>query len=105
MFDSEGVDKAGATFWHLDRYNRPTGDHLAAISNVGVAEELRGSGAGELVMREAHRILFAEGARRVGLGVNATNGRAIGFYRKVGYRPLKSAYTFHLDWRHYGEYR
>ncbi|MDK1031049.1 MAG: GNAT family N-acetyltransferase [Planctomycetia bacterium] len=105
LFDSEGVDKAGVTFWHLERYNRASGKRLAAISNVGVAEELRGSGAGEVVMREAHRILFSEGARETCLGVGATNGRAVGFYRKVGCRPLKAAYTFHLDWRHYGEYR
>jgi ribosomal protein S18 acetylase RimI-like enzyme len=105
LFDSAGVDKAGVTFWHLDRCNHSTGDHLAAISNVGVAEELRGSGAGEVVMREAHRILLSEGARATGLGVNGTNGRAVGFYRKVGYRPFRPAYSFHLDWRHYGDYR
>jgi ribosomal protein S18 acetylase RimI-like enzyme len=103
--DAAGAEKAGITFWRLDRHNRATGDRLAVVSHVGCAAELRGTGAAPFLQRSVHRILWEEGARHVGLGAGARNGRAIGFYRKLGYRPLKVAYSFFLDWRLYEDYR
>jgi ribosomal protein S18 acetylase RimI-like enzyme len=103
--DATGAEKAGITFWRLDRHNRATGDQLAVVSHVGCATELRGTGAAAFLQRSVHRILWEEGARRVGLGAGARNGRAIGFYRKLGYHPLKAAYSLFLDWRHYEDYR
>ena len=105
FLDSEGAEKAGITFWHLDRYNRATGDRMAVISHVQAAEDIRGTGAAVALQREVHRIVQSEGAARTSLGAMATNGRAISFYRKLGYKPHKAAYMLHLDWRHYGDYR
>lgn len=105
LLDEHGVEKAGITFWHLDRYNRAAADHLAVVSHVGCAPELRGTGAAAVLQHEVHRILREEGAERVGLGAGGRNGRAVGFYRKLGYRPFKVAYSFFLDWRRYGDYR
>lgn len=101
--DGGGHEKAGVTFWHLERHNRATGERLAVVSHVGAAPELHGTGAALALQSEVHRILRQEGAARMGLGTGAANGRAVHFYQKLGYRPLKAAYTFHLDWRHYPE--
>ena len=105
LLDGAGAERAGITFWRLDRYNRAANDHLAVVSHVGCAPELRGTGAALHLQQSVHEVLRKEGAKRVGLGASARNGRAIGFYRKLGYRPLKTAYSFFLDWRHYEDYR
>jgi len=104
LLDSEGVEKAGITFWHLDRYNRASGDRMAVVSQVGAAEDIRGTGAALALQREVHRILRSEGAERMSLGTRSANGRAVSFYRKLGYKPHKAAYMLYLDWRHYGDY-
>lgn len=104
LMDADGRDVGGVSFWHLERHNRASGDRLAAVTHVGVAEELRGTGVAQVLMREVHRILRSEGARRVCLGSAAANGRAVSFYRKLGYRPVTAAYVLHLDWRRYGDY-
>ena len=105
LLDADGAEKAGISFWHLERYNRASGDHLAAVSHVGAAGEIRGTGAALALQREVHRILRCEGVERTGLGTMGGNGRAISFYRKLGYKPHKAAYMLHLDLRHYGDYR
>jgi len=104
LVNLDGEEKGGITFWQLDRYNRASGDHLAVVSHVGVAPELQGTGAAVWLQQEVHKILRGEGAERVGLGTGASNGRAVSFYRKLGYQPLKTAYSFHLDWRRYGDF-
>jgi len=103
LVDANGVEKAGITFWHLDRYNQATGDRLAVVSHVGSVESIRGSGAPVALQREVHRILSGEGARRMALGTGGANGRAVSFYRKAGYRVLRNAWTFYLDWNAYDE--
>ena len=105
LIGSDGNEKAGVSFWHLDRYNESTGERLAVVSHVGSAEELWGTGASLAVQREVHRIVKSEGATRVGLGTGGSNGRAVSFYRKLGYEVIKSAAVFFLDWRRYGDYR
>jgi GNAT superfamily N-acetyltransferase len=105
LVDGSGAEKVGITFWHLDRYNQATGDRMAVVSHVGCAQELQGTGAAEFLQRSVHRIMHEEGARQVGLGTGGRSGRAVGFYKKAGYRPLKVAYTFFLDWRSHGGFR
>jgi hypothetical protein len=78
---------------------------MAAVSHVGYAQELHGTGAAEFLQRSVHHIMHDEGARRVGLGTGGRSGRAVGFYKKVGYRPFKIAYVFFLDWRFHGDFR
>lgn len=99
--DDNGKEQAGISFWHLERYNQATGERMAVVTHVGAAPELRGTGVLLALQREVHRILWREGATRMGLGTGGANGRAVHFYQKLGYRPLKAAYYFHLDWRHY----
>jgi ribosomal protein S18 acetylase RimI-like enzyme len=77
---------------------------MAVVTHVTAAEEVRGTGAAIALLREVHRILQSEGAARISLGALSTNGRAINYYLKLGYRPQKAAYWLHLDWRHYGDY-
>jgi len=103
--DADGAEKAGITFWRLDRYNQAANDRLAVVSHVGCAPELHGTGAALYLQQSVHDVLRKEGVKRVGLGASARNGRAIGFYRKLGYRPLKTAYLFFLDWREYDRFR
>jgi len=103
LVDATGAEKAGVTFWHLDRYNLATGDRMAVVSHVGSAEAVRGSGVTLALQLEVHRIVFAEGARRMALGTGGTNGRAVSFYRKAGYRPVRNAWSFYLDWNAYGD--
>ena len=105
ILDRKGADMGGVSFWHLERHNRATGARLAVVTHVGVAPELRGTGAARWLQTEVHRILRAEGAREVGLGTGGANLRAVAFYSKLGYRPLRTAYSFHLDWRHYKEFQ
>lgn len=105
VLDADGKEKGGIAFWHLDRYNRATGDRLGVVTHVGVSPDVRGSGVAQALQLEVHRILQTEGATRVGLGVAGGNGRAVAFYTKLDYRPFRAAYFFHLDWRHYGDFR
>ena len=105
LIGPQGEEKAGVTFWHLDRHNEATGNSLAVVSHVHAASDLHGTGAALAVQREVHRILKAEGAARVGLGAGGSNGRAVAFYRKLGYEVVMAAAVFYLDWRYYGEFR
>jgi ribosomal protein S18 acetylase RimI-like enzyme len=104
IVDAKGENKGGISFWHLERHNRASDERLAVVSYVGVAPELRGTGAARWLQVEVHRVLRSEGALTVGLGTGGANLRAVAFYAKLGYRPLKSAHSFHLDWNHYKDY-
>ena len=62
-------------------------DNLGYIEYVGVAEQARGQGIGEKLLRTSLFWLFAEkGVREVGLNVVDTNANARGLYEKVGFR-------------------
>lgn len=50
--------------------------------------ELRGSGAGVALDAHVRQVLWAAGFRTSQLRVSATNGRAIAYYRKCGWRDL-----------------
>ena len=101
LLDKAGKEMAGISFWNLERHNQATGRRMAVVTHVGTAPELRGGGASLALQREVHRILMREGATLMGLGTGGGNGRAVRFYEKLGYRACKTAYYFHLDWRHY----
>ena len=45
LLDGNGEDVGGISFWHLERHNLATGEHKAVVSHVGVAPDLRGTGA------------------------------------------------------------
>jgi GNAT superfamily N-acetyltransferase len=105
LLDSASAVLGGITFWHLDRYNRASGDHMAVVSHVGLAPTAHGTGAAAALQGEVHRILQSEGATRMGLGTGGGAVQAVRFYRKMGYETIKPAYFFHLDWRQYEEYQ
>jgi ribosomal protein S18 acetylase RimI-like enzyme len=61
-------------------------ENLGYIEYVGVAEQARGQGIGEKLLRTALAWLFMEkGVREVGLNVDDTNTNARGLYEKVGF--------------------
>lgn len=104
LVDSTGARKVRIAFWHLDRYNQSTGDHMAVISAVGADTDMRGTGAAVTLMQEVFRILRSEGATNAALGTTGPNGRAVSYYRKLGYVPLRNAFTYYLDWRYYNDF-
>jgi GNAT superfamily N-acetyltransferase len=105
LADGEGRQLGGITFWHLDRYNKASGERMTVVSHVGVNPEARGTGAAAALQGEVHRILMEEGAEKMGLGTGGRSIQAIRFYRKLGYETIKPAYYFHLDWRRYGDFK
>jgi ribosomal protein S18 acetylase RimI-like enzyme len=58
----------------------------ARLLAIAVAPEARGSGVAETLVAALCRRLAELGHARVGLSVNAENGRAIAFYEKNGWR-------------------
>ena len=104
ILDASGKALAHMIFWHLERYNRASGDRMAVISHMWAAAEVRGTGVAAAMQLAVHRLLREEKARRVSLGTGGTNARAVRFYEKMGCRPLRNAFQFYLDWRRYGDY-
>jgi GNAT superfamily N-acetyltransferase len=104
LVDEQGARKVRIAFWHLERYNRASGDHAAVISAVGADRGVRGTGAAVTLLQEVLRIVQSEGATSAVQCTLGENGRAVSFYRKLGFEPLRTASTYYLDWRRYGEY-
>lgn len=59
--------------------------HVAYVSLLAVDPALAGKGIAKRMMAEALECLRADGVKRVELGVESTNARAIGFYRTFGF--------------------
>ncbi|MBI2440344.1 MAG: GNAT family N-acetyltransferase [Lentisphaerae bacterium] len=104
VLDESGKILAHMEFWHLERYNRATGDRMAVVSHVYASDETRGGGTAAFLQAAVHRELRKEGARRMALGAGSLNGRAVRFYQKIGYRPLRNAFQFYLDFQRYGDF-
>jgi ribosomal protein S18 acetylase RimI-like enzyme len=64
-----------------------TGEAHGHVSNVAVARDAEGSGAGAALMREAERWARERGHGYVTLFVFAGNARALGLYDRLGYAP------------------
>ena len=62
---------------------------MLEIQNLAVAPEQQGKGYGRMLFERAEERLFAAGCRRMVLWVLAGNGRAAGFYEKMGMVPQK----------------
>ena len=74
--------------------------HVAYISLLAVDPALEGQGIAKAMMREALDRLRAEGAKRVELGVESTNLRALTFYSKLGFEvegTLRKGYASPYD--------
>jgi len=55
------------------------------IWDVGVAREHWGTGVAKMLMDKAEDFVRSQGGLFVSLNVNANNGRAVAFYKKLGY--------------------
>lgn len=96
--DGDASDRARlAGYAHLMRSEVPSevsevggdGDVLE-VRRFYVGKEWQGSGLAKTLMLEIMRHARARGARRVWLGVWERNGRAIAFYRKLGFQEVGS---------------
>jgi ribosomal protein S18 acetylase RimI-like enzyme len=63
-------------------------ERTALLMQIAVAAEHRGTGAADALVADFLAAMRERGAERVNLGVEADNGRAIGFYRRLGFEDL-----------------
>ena len=59
------------------------------VDSIYIAEEYRGNGIGEELMRRSMDWLKAHGAERIMLTVTPGNDTVIGFYERFGFHPRK----------------
>ncbi|MCA9236007.1 MAG: GNAT family N-acetyltransferase [Planctomycetales bacterium] len=64
----------------------------ANLQNVGVTPLHRGRGVAKLLLAAALTGLQQVGVTRVGLEVTAENHQAVGLYRRMGFRAVKTLY-------------
>ncbi|MBY0513148.1 MAG: GNAT family N-acetyltransferase [Gemmataceae bacterium] len=65
---------------------------LGAIQNLGVVPDHRGRGLGRTLLLKALAGFAAAGAKRAFLEVTARNEPAVGMYRSVGFRNIRTIY-------------
>lgn len=65
---------------------------LGAVQNVGIVPSHRGRGLGTCLIYKALLGFRAAGLRRVTLEVTAKNRGAIGLYRRLGFRQIRTLY-------------
>lgn len=63
-----------------------------AIQNVGILPGYQGHGLGKALVLQALRGFQSTGLQRVTLEVTAENERALGLYRRLGFRKIKTLY-------------
>jgi ribosomal protein S18 acetylase RimI-like enzyme len=64
--------------------------HHGTVTDLIVAEEWRGRGIGQALLREAERLTREAGFKRLTIGVLAANEAADGTYRAFGFEPYVS---------------
>jgi len=74
------------TFVRLGRMTSQASADELSVADVAVSPAMQGLGIGRLLMERAQDRARAEGYRMLSLYVLADNSRAIGFYRRLGYR-------------------
>ncbi len=62
--------------------------HRAMLINVYVAEGFRGAGIGDALFDVLADTARSQGIRQIELGVTVENTRAIGFYKRLGFRRI-----------------
>lgn len=65
---------------------------IASVQNLGVLPEYRGLGVGTALLSAALAGFRRDGATRVGLEVTAANHDAVGLYRRLGFRSIRTLY-------------
>jgi GNAT superfamily N-acetyltransferase len=59
----------------------------AWVYDLSVRPDWWGQGVGRSLMKAAEQFAISLGLGWIGLGVTASNQRALGFYQEIGYRP------------------
>ena len=65
-------------------------DEYPAHLHIDISEDYTGGGNGRKLMEALLARLREDGVAGVAFGVSATNERAIGFYRHMGFEPLEN---------------
>lgn len=73
--------------------------HLGEIAGPVVEESRRGRGVGRLLLARAEQWSQKQGCRAVQLRSNVIRRRAHAFYRRLGYRKIKTSLVFRKSWR------
>jgi ribosomal-protein-alanine N-acetyltransferase len=72
-------------------------ENRAELVSVAVDPEFLGKGAASALMDSTLRRLRRRGVTRLGLMVNVMNFRALGFYKKYGFRKLRRVAHYYED--------
>ena len=72
-------------------------ENRAELVSVAVDPEFLGRGAASALMDSTLRRLRRRGVSRLGLMVNVMNFRALGFYKKYGFRKLRRVKRYYAD--------
>ncbi len=89
---SVGSELQGFALYQLSEFEK-----LAHLLKIAIAPEQRGGGEARKFWETQVLTLRARGFERVYLEVAVNNGRAIGFYRKLGFKLLHEAKSFYKD--------
>ncbi len=63
-----------------------TGERQAYIGELATTESAEGQGVGQALVQTCEKWARDQGYRKISLETGAANGRALGFYRHLGYR-------------------
>lgn len=89
------IDREAVVGWiHLYVYTTLESDSSAEIGGLVVDERTRRRGIGHLLVTEAERWAKDRSCSRIRLRSNVLRADAHAFYERVGYRRLKTQYTF-----------
>src|SRR5262245_4751833 len=69
----------------------------AELVSIAVSPSVRGKGAADALLRSAIRRVRARKVSRIALTVKVTNGRALRFYEKYGFRRIRRVPRYYED--------
>lgn len=72
------------------------GGNFAAITELIVTKGFQGKGVGAMLVEEAKRLARAQGCAEIDVSVEVENGKAIGFYQKLGFEKKHADFGMKL---------
>lgn len=72
-------------------------EDLAHLLKIAIRPQFRGTGLAQRMMQEQVNWLRSEKIQRIYLEVSTENLAAVGFYRKLGFLPLRRVPRFYSD--------